>query len=130
MEMSSSDCVDLGTAIKVLAKSRAVQALVKSSVGAAQFSDTLMRMKTGTLQGIIGDDIQDLLADAILNDSKVVWSRVIRQPHDNYPIDVYEFHGVFWVNALEYDPVGYFLSKQNAVSYAWSEWWELGGRER
>ena len=108
MEMNSSDCVTLDAASKVLAKSRAVQAL--------------MLMKLGTLDGDLGADIHDLLVDAIRNDAKVVWSGLIRQPHDDYPIQVNEFHGVFWVWAMEYDPVGYFLSKQDAVSYARSSW--------
>lgn len=127
MEMSSSDCVALDVASKVLAKSRAVQSLVKKSVGAARFSDALMLMKTGTLEGDLGADIHDLLADAIRNDAKEVWSGLIRQPHDDYPIQVNEFHGVFWVWAMEYDPVGYFLSKQDAVSYALSNWDVTGG---
>jgi hypothetical protein len=122
MEMSSSDCVALDAASKVLAKSRAVQSLVKKSVGATRFSDALTLMKTGRLEGDLGADIHDLLADAIRNDAKEVWSGLIRQPHDDYPIQVNEFHGVFWVWAMEYDPVGYFLSKQDAVSYARSNW--------
>ncbi len=122
MEMSSSDCVALDAASKVLAKSRAVQSLVKKSVGADRFSDALTLMKAGMLEGDLGADIHDLLADAIRNDAKVVWSDVIRQPHDDYPIQVNEFHGVFWVWAMEYDPVGYFLSKQDAVAYARSNW--------
>ena len=120
--MSSSDCVALDVASKVLAKSRSVQSLVKKSVGATRFSDALTLMKVGKLEGDLGGDIHDLLADAIRNDATEVWSGLIRQPHDDYPIQVNEFHGVFWIWAMEYDPVGYFLSKQDAVSYARSNW--------
>lgn len=122
MEMSSSDCIAVDAASKVLAKSRAVQSFVKKSVGATRFPEALTLMKAGTLEGDLGADIHDLLVDAIRNDAKVVWSGLIRQPHDDYPIQVNEFHGVFWVWAMEYDPVGYFLSKQDAVSYARSNW--------
>lgn len=122
MEMSSSDCVTLDAASEVLAKSRAVQSLVKKSVGATLFPEALTLMKAGTLEGDLGADIHDLLADAIHNDAKVVWSGLIRQPHDDYPIQVKEFHGVFWVWAMEYDPVGYFLNMRDAVSYARSNW--------
>lgn len=122
MEMSSSDCVALDAASKILAKSRAVQSFVKKSVGATRFPEALTLMKAGTLEGDLGADIHDLLADAISNDAKVVWSGLIRQPHDDYPIQVHEFHGVFWVWAMEYDPIGYFLDKQVAISYARSNW--------
>ena len=129
MEKSSSDCVDLDAASKVLAKSRAVQSLVKKSVGATRFPEALTLMKAGTLEGDLGADIHDLLVDAISNDAKVVWSGLIRQPHDDYPIQVNEFHGVFWVWAMEYDPVGYFLDMRDAVSYARSNW-EVSEGER
>lgn len=122
MEMSSSDCVTLAAASKVLAKSRAVQALLKKSIGATRLPDALMLMKAGTLEGDLGAYIHNLLVDAIDNDAKVVWSGLIRQPHDDYPIQVNEFHGVFWVWAMEYDSVGYFLNKQVAISYANSNW--------
>jgi hypothetical protein len=122
MEMSSSECVDLDEASQVLAKSRAVRTLVKKFVGPARFSDALILMQSGTLQGDLGADLHDLLVDAIRNDAKEVWSGVISHPHDDYPIRVNEFHGVFWIWAMEYDPVGYFLSKQDAVTYACSNW--------
>jgi hypothetical protein len=122
MEMSSSDCVDLDAARQVLAKSRAVQALIKKSVGAARFNEAIMLMNAGTLEGDLGADIHNLLVDAIRNHAKEVWSGVIRQPHDDYPIQVNEYQGVFWVWAMEYDPVGYFQNKQDAVSFAWSNW--------
>jgi hypothetical protein len=122
MEMSSSECVDLNVACQVLAKSAAVRALVKQSVGAARFSDALLLMQEGTLEGDLGADLHGLLVDAIRNDAMDIWSGVISHPHDDYPIQVKEFHGVFWVWAMEYDPVGYFLSRQDAVTYASSNW--------
>lgn len=122
MEMSSSDCVALDAASKVLVNSRAVQSFVKKSVGAMRFPEALTLMKAGALEGDLGADIHDLLADAILNDARVVWSGLIKQPHDDYPILVNEYHGVFWVWAMEYDPVGYFLNMLDAVSYARSNW--------
>ncbi len=122
MKMSSSECVALDVACKVLAESRAVQSLVKNAVGTERFREALVLMKAGKLEGNLGADIHDLLTDAIRNDAEEVWSGLIRQPHDDYPVRVNEFHGVFWVWAMEYDPVGYFLDLNSAINYARTNW--------
>jgi hypothetical protein len=79
-------------------------------------------MKSGQLDGEIGSIVHDLLIDAIDNDSEQVWSGIIRTPHDDYPVKVNYFHGVYWVWAMECDPVGYFLDQGAAVDFASSEW--------
>jgi hypothetical protein len=115
-------CVELGEACKVLAKKRAVQALIKATVGPEKSKQALQLMKTGNLEGELGAVIHDLLTDTIRNDANVVWSGVIRQPHDDYPVYVHGYHGVFWVWAMEYDPVGYFLVESAAIAYARRYW--------
>ncbi len=122
MKRSSSECAALDVACKLLAESRAVQSLVKNAVGTERFREALVLMKAGKLEGNLGADIHDLLTDAIRNDAEEVWSRLIRQPHDDYPVRVNEFHGVFWVWAMEYDPVGYFLDLNSAINYARANW--------
>ncbi len=81
-----------------------------------------MLMKAGKLKGDLGADIHDLLTDAIRNDAEDVWSGLVRQPQDDYPVQVNEFHGVFWVWAMQYDPVGYFLDLNSAVYRARTNW--------
>jgi hypothetical protein len=122
MKRDSSECVELDTACKVLVKSRAVQSLVKKSVGAARFQEALILMKAGNLEGDLGNKIHDLLSDSISTEAQEVWSGLIRLPHDDYLVQVNEFHGVFCVWTTEYDPVGYFLDQDSAVSYARSTW--------
>lgn len=122
MKQISSDCVDLDTACKVLAKSRSVQAELKDAVGTKDFSAALAMMKAGKLVGDLGASIHDLLTDSIQNDANQVWKGFIRQPHDDYPVRVNEYHGIYWVWAMEYDPIGYFLDKENAESFAQTNW--------
>lgn len=122
MEQSSSDCVQLGAACVVLSKSRAVQALVKNVVGAKDFPIALALMKTGKLEGKLGDTINDLLSDAIKNYATPVWTGFIHHPHGDYPLVVNEYHAVYWVHAIEFDPIGYFLDRDSAVAFACSNW--------
>jgi hypothetical protein len=122
MKQDATDCVDLDAACKLLAKCKSVQALVETAVGAGNYKQALALMRAGKLEGNLGGAIHDLLADAISNEAEEVWSGIIRQPHDDYPIQVKAYNGVFCVWALEYDPVGYFLDEDSAISYARATW--------
>lgn len=122
MEQGSSDCVQLAAACVVLSQSREVQALVKKAFGAKDFTTALALMKAGKLEGNIGDAVRDLLTDTIQNESFQVWSGFIHHPHDDYALTVNEYQGVYWVHAMEFDPVGYFLDEDSAVAFARSNW--------
>lgn len=106
----------------VLSKSRIVQAFVKKELGAKNFPTALALMKAGKLEGNIGDSVHDLLTDSIQNASTQVWTGFIHHPHDNYSLMVNEYHGVCWVDAMEYDPIGYFLDQDSSVAFARSNW--------
>lgn len=121
----SSDTVDLAEACKVLAKSRSVQALLKKEVGSESYPEALKLMKAGKLDGDLGATVHDLFLDTIVNEATTVWSGFIHNDSDNWPVRVNEYHGVFWVWAVEYDPIGYFLSEEGAVSFARSNWDEV-----
>lgn len=118
----SSDTVDLAEACKVLAKSRSVQALLKKEVGSESYQEALKLMKAGRLDGDLGATIHDLFIDTIVNDAVSVWSGYIYQDSDKWPVRVNEYHGVFWVWAIEYDSVGYFLDAKSAISYVHTNW--------
>ena len=122
MEQASSKCVDLNTACKVLGNDPALQALVKNAIGSKDTPAALRMMLSGNLYGDLGAIIHDFLIEQIINNSEQVWSGYILQPHDKYPINVHEFHGIYLVLAMEYDPVGYFLDKESAVSFARTNW--------
>jgi hypothetical protein len=122
MEQSSSACVELDAVCVVLSESGKVEALVKKMVGAKAFPAALALMKAGKLAGNIRDNIRNLLSDAIENDATAVWSGFTHHPHGDYPLVVNEYHGVYWVHDMEFDPVGYFLKEFSAVSFAYSNW--------
>ena len=118
MEQRSSSCVALDDTCVVLAKSRVVQDLVKQEVGEQDYPAAIALMKLRKLDGELGAKVQDLLVDAIRNDAGVVWDGLMGGAEDSFPIRVNAYHGVYWIWAMEYDPVGYFLNKRTAISYA------------
>lgn len=118
----SSDCVDLAEACKVLVKSQSVQAILQDALGSKDYPKALEMMKSGDLTGHLGASIHDLFLDKIQNDATVIWSGLIHQEHDDYPVTVNEYHGVFWVWALESEPVSYFLDSSAAVAFARANW--------
>lgn len=63
-------------------------------------------LKSGSLTGNLGVEVHDLLADAIINESSIVWEGVIPGREFDLPVQVKSFDGVFYVSALEYSNVG------------------------
>ncbi len=118
----SSNTVDLAEACKVLAESRSVQVLLQEEVGSEIYPEALKLMKTGKLDSDLGATVHDLFLDTIVNQATTVWSGFIRNDSDDWPVRVNEYHGVFWVWAVESDPVGYFLDEASAISFARTNW--------
>lgn len=112
----------LDDACQILVRSKAVLALLKESFDAVEYDEVVGLMKAGKLEGDLSGELENLLEDEIGNNSDEAWSGIIRQPHDDYGIGVYEYQGVFWVKAAEYDRVAYFLDKESAIAYAKSHW--------
>jgi hypothetical protein len=125
MDQDSMDCVDLAAACKALVKSTAVQALIKKRVGAKNLTASLELMQAGKLDGPLGDMLHDFLADIIENQSTDVWSGLIAQEGDEFPVQVKEYQGIYWVWAMEYDPIGYFLDQASAEAFVRSNWDEV-----
>jgi hypothetical protein len=122
MDQDSPDCVGLAAACKVLVKSSAVQALVKREVGAKNLTAALELMQAGKLDGPLGDKLHDFLADTIENKSTDVWSGLIPHEGDEFSVQVKEYQGIYWVWAMEYDPIGYFLDQTSAEAFVRSNW--------
>ena len=45
--------------------------------------------------------------------------------HERYPVTVSGYEGAYFVEALESDPIGYFLSAKRAKEYARGNWDDL-----
>lgn len=118
----SQHCVSLEDACAALSQRRRVQAVLKEAVGSANFSAALKMMKSGPFTGDLGAKIHDLFLERIESDAVSVWSGFIYQDGDRYPVRVNEYNGVFWVWAVEDDPIGYFLDRDQAITFARTNW--------
>lgn len=122
MKKCGPDCFDLNQITSSLAERPTVQALLRDSIEEDQYEAALQLMRDGIFEKDLGWAVHDLLSDAIHNDARIVWSGLIPGIEDDYPVRVNEYHGVFWVWAMEYDPIGYFASKETAINYVLSNW--------
>ena len=118
----SSDTVDLAAACRVLAQIKSVQTLLKEQVGSDCYAEALKLMKAGNLDSDLGETLHDFFIDAIRNDATTIWAGFIHDENDDWPVHVNEYHGVYWVSALEFDPIGYFLNSDSAIAYARTAW--------
>jgi hypothetical protein len=114
--------VELARAIQVLARSdRAMQ-----DIGDAFDLDA----KDARIQVLAGggsspldpDTVHDFFLDQIANESKIVWNGLIHREHDDYGVWVQEYEGVFVVKAVDYWDAGYFLEREDALSYIYITW--------
>lgn len=128
MQQAHYGTVDLAEAAKTLARSRKVAAALRQELGEEDGKLAIALMLTGSLEGDLGDRVHDFLIDAIRNEAKVVWDGEIPGSEFAYPVNVNSYGGVFFVWAMEYDPVGYFLSRSDAVSYIKFNWDGVKGR--
>jgi len=120
------DCVEIEVACsKVLVKNISVHGLLKKAFGSKNLPLVLEMMEAGKLDGDLGAGVYDFIADEIANEAVRVWSGFIRLEHDDYPVHVNEFHGVYWVWSCDGDSVGYFLSVDSAISFVRHNWENL-----
>lgn len=126
VEQGHQGTVTLEAAGPVLARSRSVQALLAKKLNPQDLLAALNMLKSGLLEGDLGESVHDMLVDAIENDAKIVWEGVI--PGSGFPVNVQSYGGVFCVWAMEYDKVGYFLLQSSAVDYIHGNWGGARGR--
>jgi hypothetical protein len=122
VEQGHQGTVTLEAAGPVLARSRSVKALLAKNLNPHDLLAALSMLKSGSLEGDLGESVHDMLVDAIENDAKIVWEGVIPGSEFEFPVNVQSYEGVFCVWAMEYDKVGYFLSQSSAVDYIHGNW--------
>jgi hypothetical protein len=69
--------------------------------------------------------VEDYLNDLIANESTPVWESVIHSSADDFSVAILEFVGIYTVWTPEHDPVGYFLSKDDALQYVFGIGWDV-----
>jgi hypothetical protein len=120
--------VDLVEALPTLAESDLVRQALHKKFGESKLVLLLSMMSNRVLEGNLGDELHDYLADEIANEAEIVWESILPGYEDCFPVQVKGYGGVYFVWALEYDNTGYFLSTQDAIDYIEGNWDSVEGR--
>lgn len=116
--------VALAGTLPTLARSTKVQERISKEWGAERLESVLAMMRTGKLEGDLGDDIHDFFVDEIENEAQTAWSGSIKRD-DSYPIQIRKYEGVYFVDASDAGRVGYFLRIEDAQFYVFNNWWDV-----
>ena len=108
--------VTLEGTLSTLAQSKKVQERLSDEWDTEKLESILEMMRTGELEGALGDEIHDFFVDEIENEGQEAWRGLLRG-EDSCPVDIMKYEGVYFVRALEMDSVGYFLDIKDAQSY-------------
>ena len=110
--------VELARTLSALARSKHACARLKKALGPERGDAAVEALRSASLDGVLGAEIHDFLVDEIENEARIVWSGLIVDPEDEdnpdrrFPVDIFEYEGIYLVWALEHDPAGYFLAPQ------------------
>jgi hypothetical protein len=117
-----STCRTLEECGPTLASSQAVRKRLRGALGPADAESAVRMLATGRFEDDLGGKLHDLLTDEISCGADTVWSGRMGSEDDPFGVYVRGYEGVYFVHAIEYDPVGYFLRPQDAVDYIFSTW--------
>jgi hypothetical protein len=117
----------LEAALPRFAEHPEIRERLSKAFGHERTARMLAMMQVGRFSGEDGDALQDLITNAIANDSVTVWttehgSLGVDGEEVLWPIQVQEFCGVFQVWSPEHDETGPFLSLDEAVSFVLTNW--------
>jgi hypothetical protein len=115
--------VELDGVLPILAKSQRARHALEKALGRKRGKKAVEMLRSGTLEGKLGDEIYDHFLEELENEAEWVWGAVTYHPEDpdNYdyifPIEIREYEGVFYVSGPESERAGYFLSEKAAHEY-------------
>ena len=119
------DAVNLEKVLPTLLKSGSFHSVICKQFDISAADQMVLMMREGAFSGSAGDDLENFLVDAVVNDSEIAWTGLIKGSEDNYPVSIRNYHGVYYVSSLEVDDVGYFLDFESAKWYLEWNWNDL-----
>lgn len=119
---AANGTIDLEATLPILGKGPKVIARLKEQFKGDRFAEVARMLKLGKFEGDTGDALHDFFLDEIPNEAVVRWEGAIPGAEFDFPVGVYEYFGVFYVWALEYDKVGYFETEADAKAYILGNW--------
>lgn len=117
--------ISLEKTLPALVGGKTIQASLLDKFGKKKADLMLSMMSIGKFTGDAGNELHDYISDAVVNDSIVVWSGLIQCEEHHFPVQIKRYSDIYYVWAIEYDDVGYFLSLDTAKSYVLDNWDEV-----
>ena len=120
--------VELWDALPILLRRRQALKRLRKHLGPKLAAELATLPKGDIPHGDIGNRIYDFFLDEIYNKSKEVWSGVLVDPADEdnpdrrFSIWINEYEGVFYIGAVDYDAIGYFLRRSDAKTCMHCNW--------
>ena len=125
--------IGIGLAVVILGKSKRACDSLKEWMNSDRGNFAVDMMRRGKYFPALFSDIEDDLCDFFYekiyyDEAEPVWGATIYDPNDEadenkwYPVQAYEYEGVFFAWALESDPEGYFSSLEAVKNYILFNW--------
>ncbi len=127
MEPSGSRSVDLAGAGTKLASNRRARALLRTRLAESEFEGAIASLRAGDFNGELGARVHDILHDEIHDNATEYWIGTIGGKLSGHPVRVCGYGGVYLIWAMDWGVFGYFLSREDAVSFVRFHWDDVSG---
>jgi hypothetical protein len=104
------------------------KAAIRGIVKRGKFRDTLARFKSREVEGEECAKVLAHFEKEILNHSEGVWWGERQAPDEGNPVQINEYHGIYWAWTLGEDLAGYFFLEHSAISFVEQVWNARKGR--
>lgn len=124
LKKSLTEKVDLLEISKVLTEVEEIRSVISENVSEEEFKKTLKQVKEGKLDGFRGEVIYGFIEDCIREGGEEVDSFSINRGGIDHQVElvIYEYFGIYFIEGMYLDPIGYFYTKEAAISFAYHHW--------
>jgi hypothetical protein len=124
MKKKLNERFDISDVSKTLIEVEEIRNIISGCVGEYEFKKTLKKVKDGTLDGFRGEVVYGLIEDCIHEGGEEVESFGIHSSGVDHRIEVviYEYLGIYFIEGMYLDPIGYFYSREAAKSFGYYYW--------
>jgi hypothetical protein len=120
--MSSEDLKLIECFYPQLIKINAVQHAIEEKLGKEICQKIIKAFNDNTPYDAIEVDFEDIIANLVDNESKVVDTLTGMGGYGEFPIDILNYGPLYWIQAQEFDTIKYFSSYEDALSCAEDEY--------
>ena len=124
MKKKLDEKYDIPDVSKALIDVAEVRSVIWEYVGEEDFKKTLKKVREGSLEGYRAEVIYGLIEDCIHEGGEEVGSFSVYSRDIDHQVElvIYEYFGIFFIEGMYLDPIGYFFSKEVAASFGSKQW--------